>query len=114
MVHHEYAAGTLPLGIPERTDVDAAGATMDRMRPRVSCAIGDLLGGDGLNQFGLSRIGFGIDDVDVRGTQPRSDEVTPLYVRVRRIWTQMRAAGVPTEVVQLVTHTGNSNVADDL
>src|ERR1051325_8950177 len=102
MVHDEYPAGALPLGVSERTDVDAAGTAMDGMWPRIPGAIGDLLGSDGLDEFGLSRIWLGIDDVDVRGTEPRSDEVTPLDVGMRSIGAEMRAAGIPAKMVQLV------------
>src|SRR5262249_60115188 len=87
---------------------------MDGVRPRVSGAIGYLFGGDSLDQLRLPGIRLGIDDVDVRGTQPRSDEVAALDVGMGCVRTEMRAAGVPAEVVQLVAHARHSDSSDDL
>ena len=114
VIHHEDAARTLALGVAERADVHAARAAVHGVRPRVSRALGDFLRGDSLDQLRLSRIRLRVDDVDVRRAQPGRDQVAPLDVRMRRVRTEMRAAGVPAEVVQLVAGAGHRDAPDDL
>jgi len=51
MVHEEYASRSLALGVGERADVNALRAAVHSVGPRVSSAVGKLVG--------LVRISFG-------------------------------------------------------
>ena len=73
--------GPLPSAEPRAVDVDAVRSAMNGVRPRVAGALGDHLGLDDLDSFGLRGIGLGVEDVDARGAQARHDEVASLDMR---------------------------------
>ena len=106
--------GPLPSRVPHRGEVDAIRAAVDGVRPRVARALDDFLGADRPHDPGRTGIWLGIEDVDVRGAQPRGDQVAALDVRMRRVRAEGGAAGVPAEVVELVARGRHRRAADDL
>ena len=87
---------------------------MHGVRPGVAGPGRHLLGVDRPDQCRLPRIGLRIEDVDVRRPQARRDEVPAFDVRMGRIRAEARAAGVPSEVMQLVARARHGHPADDL
>src|SRR5207302_9626039 len=75
---------------------------------------------DGLDQGWLPRIGLGGDDVDAGGAQPGHDEIPALGVVVMpvvmpvRLVAEAGAAGVPSEMMELVPGVGHVQAPDDL
>ena len=102
------------LAAAERADVDAFGAAMDRVRPRVAGLFQDLLGLDDLVNFRLGGIGLRIHDIKARGPDSGDDQVAPLEERVAGERRQCRRAGVPAEMVELVTLVRHRHRVDDL
>jgi hypothetical protein len=79
---------------------------------------GQLGRADRLGQGRLTRVRVGVVDVDVGGSQPGQQQVTPLQAR-RPVGVvpgvgERAAARVPPEVVQLVSAGGQVGPADDL
>ena len=64
MVHEEYAPRSLAFGVSKRADVNALGAAMHSVGPRVTCAVGKFLGFDGPDQLRMGWIGLSIQDVE--------------------------------------------------
>src|SRR5262245_1253324 len=65
-----------------------------------------------LDDFGFAGIRFGIDDVNAGRAKSGHNQVTPLDVRMRSVWTKRRAACVPAEVMQLIAGIGHIYLAD--
>ncbi len=102
MVEGEDAAGAVPIGGPEGIQVDPIGPAVHRVRRGIAGLLHHFVALDHLHQGGLPWIGLGIEDMNPRRVGPRHDEVSPLDMGVGRPGTQVRAAGIPAEVVQLV------------
>jgi hypothetical protein len=64
MVHEEYASRSLALGVGERADVNALRAAVHSVGPRVSSAVGKLVGLDCPDQFRMGRIRLRIQHVE--------------------------------------------------
>ncbi len=71
MIDHEDAARRLAVHAAERSDIDAAGTAMHRVRPGVAGFLRDLLGFDDFDDLRLARVGLGVEDMNARGPQPR-------------------------------------------
>src|SRR5215207_7988632 len=114
MVEHEDATGTAAVGGADSTDVDAVGTAVDGVAVGVAGLGRDLLRLDRLDDAGLGGIRFGVDDIDPGGAETGGDEVAALDMRMRRVRTEHRGAGVPAEVVQLIPGIGHLDVPDEL
>ena len=104
-VHDEHAGrtvGAVRARAPERADVDALGAAMDRVGPRVPGLAEVFLRLNHLVQLGLRRMRVGVDDVDARRAQTGDDQEPAPEEGVAREGRKGRAAGIPAEVVELV------------
>src|SRR5262245_49409178 len=66
-----------------------------------------------LDDFGFAGIRFGIDDVNAGRAKSGHNQVTPLDVRMRSVWTKRRAACVPTEVMQLIARIWHIYLANN-
>src|SRR3954468_10754711 len=86
---------------------------MHRVRCRVAGLGGDLAPLDQLHELRASRIGLRVQNVNSRRPRARHDEIPTLYVRVRRVRTEVRAARVPAEVVQLVVAGRQIRLTDE-
>ena len=64
LIHEEYAPGRLPSASGERADINALGAAVHSVGPRVTCAVGKFLGLDGPDQLRMRWIGLRIQDVE--------------------------------------------------
>ena len=92
-----------------------SGPQCKRVRAGVAGLLGELGGLDRLVQRGRSRIGGGIEDVDVRRADARDQqEATREVGHVVALVHQRAAAGVPTEVVELVAEGRRVRPTDDL
>ncbi len=88
-IEQENPAGpALAFGIAESIGVDAFRSAVDGVHPGIAGFLGDLLGLDHLHDLRITRIGFGIEDVQSRRAQARHDEVAPLHMRVRGVRAQ--------------------------
>ena len=114
MVEQKESAGTVAVGSTQRAHIDRVGAAMNRMRPAVTGARGEFFGFDRLDDLRVARIGFRINHVDARRTQPGHDQVTALDVRMRRVGAKRCAARVPAEMVQFVAGARHFELSDDL
>ena len=72
----------------------------------------DRFGLDDFNDFGISRVGLGVDDVDARRADARNNEVATLHVRVSVVRAEARAAGVPTKVVEFIASVRHVDLTD--
>ncbi len=112
-IQQKNPAGRATVGVPERSDIDAAWTAVHRVRTRIAGAAGNGLRFDHLDDGRVQRVGFRIEDIDARGAQPRHDQVTPLSMRVRRVRAKAGGAGVPAEVMQFVARVRHRQIADD-
>src|SRR5215510_11072627 len=80
--------GRLAVLVSERCDVDAPGSAVDGMRAGIAGLVRELRRLDDLDDFRRPRIGFGVENVDARGTQARDHEVASLHMGVRRVRAQ--------------------------
>src|SRR6516225_1785303 len=85
VIHDEDAAGRLAVLVAERGHINAARAAMDRVRPRVTGLLSDVLGLDDLNDLWFARIGIGVENINARRAQAWNDKIAPLDVRMRCI-----------------------------
>src|SRR3712207_2406595 len=85
---------SVPVRGAQGAHVDPIGATMNSVRATVARPLVQLVGFDHLDHLRLRGIVLGVYDVDARRTQARNNKVPALYVWVRRIRAQRRAAGV--------------------
>ena len=113
-VHAEDPAGPFALRGAEGVDEDAVRPAVHRVRAAVVSPRGQLLGFDSLDDLRFADVGLGVDDVEPRGAQTGYHQVAPLGVRVGSVGTQAGAAGVPAEVVQLVTNVGHVELSYNL
>src|SRR5215813_2748267 len=93
--------------------IDAFWPTMNGMGPGVSGAFHDFFRFDDLDDFRFAWIRFGIYDVNARRAQSGHNQVTPLDVRMWRVWTKRRTACVPAEVMQLIAGLGHIYLANN-
>jgi len=116
-VHNEHAGwaiGAILTTAAKRADVDAFRTAMDRVGPRVTGLLEHLLGLDNLMNFCLGGIGLRIHNVDTRRAESGDNQVASLEERVSGERRQCRRAGVPTEMVELVSLVGHRHRVDDL
>src|SRR3984893_1541167 len=116
-VHDEHARwpiGAILAAAAERADVYAFRTAMNRVGPRITGLLEDLLWLDDLVNFCLGGIGLRVNDINARGADPGDDQVTALYERVAGERRQRRRAGVPTEMVEFVALVGHRYRVDDL
>jgi len=113
VIHDKDAARRLAVLVAERGHIDATGAAMHGVRPRVAGLLGDLLRLDDLDDLRFARIGFGIKDVNARRAQAWNDKIAPFDVWMRCIWAQTGRAGVPPEMIELIACVRGGNGTDD-
>src|SRR5262249_25057886 len=89
-IDQEDASWPASLWRPQSADIDAFRPTMNGMGPGVAGAFHDFFRLDDLDDFGFAGIRFGIEDVNTRRAQPGHNQVTPLDVRIRSVWTNRR------------------------
>ncbi len=65
-IEHENAAWAVTIGRPERTDVNAFRAAMNRVGTRIISAREDFFRFDHFNDLRFSRIGLRVDNVNAR------------------------------------------------
>jgi hypothetical protein len=103
------AGAVVAVGSAQVEHKDPPGAAVDGVGTGVAGLGGQLLSLDGPDQLGLAGVGLGVQHIDARGPQPGDDQIAPLQrlavVAVAGM-AQRRGAGVPAEVVQLVTGRG--------
>ena len=114
VVHEEDAARPFAFAVAERGDVNAFGTAVYGVRPGIAGPLCHSLGLDHLHDLRVLGIGFGIEDMDARRSQPGHHEVAALSMGVWRVRAETRRAGVPAEVVQLVTCIGHRGRVHDL
>src|SRR5262245_13850810 len=112
-IEQEDASWPTSFRRPQSADIDAFRPTMNGMGPGVAGAFHDLFRLDDFDDFGFAWIRFGIDDMNARRAQSGDNQVTPLDVRMRSVWTKRRAACVPAEVVQLIAGFGHIHLANN-
>src|SRR5690349_24619614 len=71
MVEHEHATRSVAVRRANRVDVDAVRSTVDGVRPTVASFTPDFVRVDDFDEFGLSRVGLGVQHVNARGAQSR-------------------------------------------
>ncbi len=98
---------------PQGADVDGVRPAVDGVGPAVARAFHDLLRLDDLGDGRVPGVGLGVDDVDARAAQARHNQITPFQMRVGGIGAEGRTAGVPAEVVQLVSGVRHLQRIDD-
>ncbi len=113
VVEHEDPAGPVAARRAERVEVDPLGPAVHGVQRLVPGLARYLVALDHLHQPGIARIRLGVEHVDARGARARHDQVAPLHVRVRGVGAEVRAAGVPAEVVQFVVAVGQLRLPDD-
>jgi hypothetical protein len=64
MVHEKYAPGSLAFGVSERADVNTLRAAVHSVGPRISCAVGKLVGLNGPDQFRMGWIRLRIQNME--------------------------------------------------
>ena len=72
-IEHENTARPFSVGRSQRADIDAFGSAMDRVRARVVRPAVQFLRFNDFDDIRLSRVWFGIDDVQPRRPQTRHD-----------------------------------------
>jgi hypothetical protein len=113
MVEHEDAARAVAVRRAECVHVDPIGTAVHRVRRGVAGLPHDLVALDHLDQTRTSRIRVRVHDVDPRAAGPRHHEVAAFRMRVRRVPAEVRAAGIPAEVMQLVPSLGEFHLAHE-
>src|SRR5258705_9459119 len=116
-VHDEDAGrsiGTILATATESADVNALWSAVNSMGPRVAGLFKDLLRFDYFVNLRLGGIRFRIHDINSRGTHPWNYEVAPFEERMPRERRQRRRAGVPAEMVKLVTLVGHHHRVNHL
>src|SRR2546426_11605456 len=84
------------------------------MEPGVAGAAEHFLRLDDPHDLGSAWIGLGVKDVNARGTEAGHNQVSTFDVRMGRVRTKGRTAGIPAEVVQLIAWVGHFYLTDDL
>jgi hypothetical protein len=112
-VENEGAARTIAVRRAERAEIDSLRPAMHRMRRGVPGASGERLGFDRLHDPRLPRVGFRVHDVNARRMDARHHQIAPLHVRMRRPRAEAGTAGVPPEVVQLVSGVRHVGLTDE-
>jgi hypothetical protein len=100
---------------PEGEQEDAAGPTVNGVRPRISGLGGELVGVDLTDYPWVARVRPGVEDIDPRGPDAGNDQVPALEesaVVAVDLVAQSTGARVPSEVVQLVAGGGELAPAD--
>ncbi len=87
---------------------------MHGVRPRIPGLAEDLVGLDHAVDRRLGRMRFGVDDIDPRRAHAGDDQEAPFQKRVPRQRGQRGGAGIPAEVVQLVSAMGHRHRMHDL
>ena len=82
------------------------------MRAAVAGSRRDILRRYHAHDFGTYGVILDIDHMHSRRTQPGHQQVATLDMRMRRIGTKRGAAGVPTEVMQLIAKPWHLGAAD--
>jgi hypothetical protein len=113
VIDHENSAGAIAASRSKRARINPFRSAMQRVRRRVAGSCRERFRFNHLDDLRLSRIGLGVDNVYARRVDAGNDEVAPLHVRMRRVGAQARAAGVPSEMMQLVADVGHIQLADD-
>src|SRR5215469_2707802 len=111
-VQDEGTSRTVPVRGAQGTYVNSFWTAMDRVRGGIAGARGQLLRSDDLHYGRLSRVRFGVQNVDARRVDTRDDEIAALHMRVRCVGTEARTAGVPTEVVEFVANDWHVHLPD--
>src|SRR5687768_3273095 len=102
VVEHEDAARSIPVRAAECVHVDAVGTAVHGVRCGVSRLRDHLFTLNDLHEARVARVGRRVDDVDARAARSRHYEISTFHVRIGRVCAEMRAAGVPAEMMQLV------------
>ncbi len=84
---------------------------MDRVWPAVAGALGNRLRLNHLDDFRLSRVGLGVDDVNARGAETGNNKVAALEEGMGCVGRQASTTGVPAVVVQLIADVGQLHPA---
>ncbi|MNR41952.1 hypothetical protein D3C85_1604130 [compost metagenome] len=87
---------------------------MRGVQPRVVRPFGDFLGLDHTDDLRSAGVRLGVDDVEPRGSQTGHDQIATLDMRMWRIGTKARRAGIPAEMVQLIADIRHVDLSDDL
>ena len=114
MVQGQNSARPPAVRRAEGTNVDCIRAAMHRMQPAVPGPRCYFMRLDHLYDLRLAWVGFRIDDVDARGTQSGNDQVSSFHVRMRSVGAQSGTAGIPPEVMQLITPVRHVDPTHDL
>src|SRR5262249_61623269 len=113
MVHEKYAPGSLAFGVSKRADVNTLRAAVHSVGPRISCAVGKLVGLNGPDQFRMGWIRLRIQNMETRKPDAWGDKITTLDMRMRRVSTQTRATGIPDKGMKLISY-GVKRMSNDL
>ena len=116
-VHDEdarRAVGAILAAPAETRDINAFRPAMDRMRAGIARLRHQLLRLDDLVDLRFGRAGVRVDDIDAGRPDARHDQIPPLQKGVPRHRRQGGGAGVPAEMVKLVTLVGHVNLVNDL
>src|SRR5206468_10054102 len=112
-IHDQRPPRSIAAWRAERADVDAVRSAVNRVGSGITGTFSQHLRLDHLHNFRILRVGFGVEDMNPRGVDPRNDQVAALHVRMRRIRTQTGTARVPSKVMQLVPWFGHVYAADE-
>jgi hypothetical protein len=114
VVEDRDASRTLLAGATESTEIEAGRVALQGVRAGVAGLLRQCGPGNGAYQMRRARVGLGVEDVDVGRAQARDEEVAPVQVGgVVPGVAEGGAAGIPAEVVQLVTGSRHVHPADD-
>src|SRR5882757_1038397 len=113
-LQHKNTSWAVAIGRSERADVNSFRPAVDGVWTRIFRARKNFFRLDHFDDFRFSRIRLGVDDMNTRRAQARHNQVPALDMWMRRIWTERRAARVPTEMVKFVAKLRHLGLADAL
>ena len=101
-IEDERSSRAVAVGRSQRTQKDAIGSTVDRVRCGVSRAPRNGLRLNHLHDLWPPWIGLRVENVNARRMNSRHDQVPPLHVRMRRVGAEAGTAGVPAKMVEFI------------
>src|SRR5262249_38276594 len=114
VVEQKDAAGSFAIGRPERADIDAFRSAVNRVKPGVASATEDFVRFDHLDDFRIERIRLGVHYVDAGRFQSWHNQIAAFDVGMGCVGAKRRAAGVPAEMMKLVTRCRHFSSAHQL
>ena len=110
-IQHENTPRAVAIGCSKRANVYAFRSTVDRVRTRIVSARKNFFRFDHFDDLRFSRIGLGVDDVNMRGANSRHNQVTALDVWMRRVRAKRRTACIPAEMMKLIAKLRHPDLA---